>query len=325
MAESIIDAAFADDESRQLERYQRLAQISSDWFWETDENFIVIYMSESVKRITGYPPEKYVGVSRFDLVSDETKQTSEWKHHVQQVARREPIKNFEYKHVGTDNKVSYLRVNAIPLFGNGGKFKGYLGTTADITELIAARKRVEEINSKLVRRTSELEAAKWAAEQLSQTDALTGLTNRMKLDRVLLAEVNRTKRYNRALSIILMDIDHFKMVNDKLGHQMGDKVLQGVAATLRDNVRKVDIVGRWGGEEFMVICPETHGDDAWMIAEKLRGKLESWDLTRECVATGSFGVAELGADEDDADLVRKADKALYEAKSKGRNRVEMAG
>lgn len=158
-------------------------------------------------------------------------------------------------------------------------------------------------------------------EYSSSHDQLTGLYNRSKLDACLEREIDRSNRYGCPLSVILMDIDHFKMVNDKLGHQAGDTVLQDVAATIKASVRSVDIIGRWGGEEFLIVCPETSLESAAVLAEKLREMMESWDL-KSVKPTGSFGVAELGRGEDDNGLIRRADRALYAAKENGRNRVE---
>lgn len=184
----------------------------------------------------------------------------------------------------------------------------------DISELKETQNRLAEAHAELAFKNRELEA-------LSTTDKLTGLFNRMKLDEALANEVVRAERYEAPLSVILMDIDHFKMVNDKLGHQAGDKVLIDVAQKLQANMRVVDILGRWGGEEFLIISPETDISGAFTIAEKLRTDLESWDV--QCVsATGSFGVAEFTKGDDPAELLRKADRALYRAKEKGRNRVE---
>ncbi len=159
-------------------------------------------------------------------------------------------------------------------------------------------------------------------ERLSVKDRLTGLYNRMKLDMVLSDEIIRFKRYNNKLSLVILDIDYFKMVNDNFGHQAGDKVLRKTADSLRNNIRAVDIIGRWGGEEFLVICPETDLAGAKSIAEKLRITIKDQDVAENINVTASFGVAELAVDEEEEDFLRKADSALYRAKENGRNRVE---
>ncbi|MFA7555102.1 MAG: diguanylate cyclase [Spongiibacteraceae bacterium] len=160
-------------------------------------------------------------------------------------------------------------------------------------------------------------------EELSATDKLTGVYNRHKLDDTFISELIRFKRYLAPLSIIIMDIDFFKSVNDTYGHQVGDEVLKDVAHLSKNSLRPSDILGRWGGEEFLIICPETDLESTYILAEKLRSILESHEFVNVGNITASFGVttATIGASSDD--LIAQADDALYKAKSKGRNRVEM--
>ncbi|MGL1931837.1 MAG: transporter substrate-binding domain-containing protein [Desulfotalea sp.] len=182
-------------------------------------------------------------------------------------------------------------------------------------QLASARQQTQIAQNLLLIKNEEL-------RRQASTDRLTGLYNRLKLDQVLNSEVLRFVRYNSHLSVIILDIDYFKKVNDTLGHQAGDKVLQQMAATLRDNVREVDIVGRWGGEEFLIICPETNLVRAMILAENMRTKIEHQDMGKGVHITASFGIAELTKGEKEVDLIRKADNALYKAKEKGRNRIE---
>lgn len=164
-------------------------------------------------------------------------------------------------------------------------------------------------------RTAEL-------EKLSVTDRLTGLYNRVKLDSVFQDEFFRSNRYGRCCSVIIFDIDHFKSVNDIHGHIAGDAILTNVAELLRNNVRETDTVGRWGGEEFLVICPETDLDAAVIVAEKLRKIIANHTFKFVGRLTCSFGVAQLADEKNPDELLTKADAALYKAKNGGRNRVE---
>lgn len=159
---------------------------------------------------------------------------------------------------------------------------------------------------------------------LASTDGLTQLYNRMKLEDMLTAEVLRSKRHNRTLSVLVIDIDHFKEVNDNHGHQVGDMVLQQIAATIADAIRGSDTAGRWGGEEFIVLTPETDLDGAAELAEKIRERVADVVFSRIGVKTISIGVATLQEHEWEEDMIRRADEALYRAKESGRNRVERA-
>ena len=162
-------------------------------------------------------------------------------------------------------------------------------------------------------------------ERLADRDKLTGLYNRRKLDNALAQEVTRSERYNRPLSVIIIDIDHFKNVNDTYGHPVGDAVLAESAARLSGTLRTSDIAGRWGGEEFLIICPETTLNTAVVLAERLRADYAARAFPEVGELTASFGVAAHCHGLQAQDVVHRADRALYRAKNGGRNRVEREG
>jgi diguanylate cyclase (GGDEF)-like protein len=154
----------------------------------------------------------------------------------------------------------------------------------------------------------------------SGTDALTGLLNRRGLYRAFDVEVERARRYGHPLAAILFDLDHFKEVNDHFGHAAGDRLLRAMAQEVRRALRPTDLLGRWGGEEFVVLLPETALQSAVDVAERLRYLVAGlpWETGS---LTASFGVAECTATDNLGALLRRADRALYEAKRLGRNRV----
>ncbi|MCK5737356.1 MAG: GGDEF domain-containing protein, partial [Spirochaetaceae bacterium] len=152
-------------------------------------------------------------------------------------------------------------------------------------------------------------------------DELTGLFNRRYFDQKLQEEINRSARYGRSLSLILGDIDNFKSYNDDFGHQKGDEVLQAVSEMIRSSCRNSDTAARYGGEEVVIILPETDAEGARLVAEKARKLIEArGEDTAGRVVTISMGIASFGPDNDGpAELIAAADKALYKAKSAGRN------
>jgi len=189
---------------------------------------------------------------------------------------------------------------------------------------------LEVIRWKLREQQTDLEEAaitdrlKTELEHVALTDKLTGLANRRKLEDVSRDLLARKRRSKDVFSVIILDIDKFKSVNDTHGHQVGDEVLKSVAHVLKSELRDVDFVGRWGGEEFIVLCPTTSLMGAANVAEKLRAAMEMHDFPVVKRKTASFGVAEVAGDETLDQAVTRADAALYRAKENGRNRVELA-
>ena len=158
-------------------------------------------------------------------------------------------------------------------------------------------------------------------KRLSEEDYLTKLYNRRKIHEIIETEIVRSRRYNSPFAVLLLDIDDFKKINDTFGHNTGDKVLVQLSCILRLTVRESDIAGRWGGEEFLVICPETSIDGAISLAEKLRKNIDNNKFEDAGNITASIGVASIQHDDNVKSLVHRADKALYSAKKAGKNRV----
>ena len=169
---------------------------------------------------------------------------------------------------------------------------------------------------------SELKKTQKELERLSVTDQLTGIFNRTRLDSVLEYEVNAAVRNKHKFSVIMADIDNFKMVNDTYGHQVGDEVLKTMVAILHGRVRLSDTLGRWGGEEFLIICPHTTLESAMQLAERLRRHVAEIQFPEVGQKTASFGVACYREGDQAEDVMKRADDALYRAKENGRNRVE---
>ena len=193
----------------------------------------------------------------------------------------------------------YLSCDAVPIYNHGKKLVAVIETLHDLTE----RKKMEE-----------------ALTRLATTDTLTGIYNRGKIKESLRQEIARATRYASPLSILLFDIDDFKKINDSLGHSMGDQVLKEIAATVGKQIRGTDVLGRWGGDEFIVLCPGIVADRAAVIVEKLRQQIEELPLG----ITISCGLAGYRSGESIAALINRTDKALYAAKSAGRNVVRVA-
>ncbi len=204
------------------------------------------------------------------------------------------------------------------------EYIGRLHIFEDITE----RKQLEY---SLEQARLEAERAKEEAERLAYTDYLTGLYNRRAFISMLKMEVDRAKRKKEKLSLILLDVDNFKEINDTYGHLAGDKVLQEISQIISSNLRTYDFVGRYGGEEFIICLPDTSEGQALTIAERIRGLIADTtviipDLEKAIHITVSMGITSWAPEEDgELDmLIKKADAELYEAKKMGRNKVCLA-
>lgn len=196
------------------------------------------------------------------------------------------------------HKFALPRAGLPPLLG---------GIALDVTERKQAEMELKTLNARL--------------KLLATTDQLTELANRRQITESLHQEIDRGQRYDKKFSIIMADIDHFKSINDQYGHQAGDSVLKQFADILTSQVRAVDTPGRWGGEEFLIICPETSLEGASNLAELIRQRVEQHDFGLPHHITASFGVAASKRNSTADSLMKSADDALYQAKAQNRNCV----
>ena len=178
------------------------------------------------------------------------------------------------------------------------------------TELLSLNKKLMESNIH--------------SERLATTDSLTSLSNRYFFEQKLKSEAARAKRFNEALSLVMFDLDYFKPINDAYGHEKGDLVLIQVAEIVRENTREIDTSVRWGGDEFILLLPNTSLDKAVKVAEKIRQLISDAMVKLNLNVTASFGVAKWNQDEEPSRLIIQADKGLYESKNAGRNMVAVS-
>lgn len=257
----------------------------------------IIGASSAFCRVSGYKLSELQGQKRALLRHPDT--LKETHKNLWQTIQSGHIWRGEMRNRKKSGEGYWIKIVITPHFDVEGNIINYTEISQDIT----AQKEIEI---------------------LSITDALTQLYNRRKIDQILEQEMDLFNRHQQNFSVILLDLDHFKQVNDIYGHQVGDHVLTETAACLSTHTRKIDYTGRWGGEEFLIILTGTDAFGAGVIAEKLRSVINQHDFHPVKQLSASFGVAQCQEDESIIKLISRVDSALYKAKDEGRNRVSIS-
>jgi diguanylate cyclase (GGDEF)-like protein/PAS domain S-box-containing protein len=289
------------------EKFRQLVESTSDWIWEMDKDGRYQYASPQIEAIMGYRPEEMIGRTPFEMMP-KVEAERLCRVFVELVNSAAPIIQLESKNVHKEGRKVVLETSGTPFLNQRGEVEGYRGVNRDVTQ----RKRMED----------EL-------RRLASHDSLTGLYNRQVLQERVQEEVARADRYQRSLAAFMIDIDHFKMVNDTYGHSAGDDVLKAVAEVLINSLRKTDFVARYGGEEFVVLLLEADLKSAAKHAERVRAAISQHPFRikngRLLRISSSIGVASFPqCASDGQSLLAVADAALYNAKHSGRNRVMTA-
>ncbi|MBU1990119.1 diguanylate cyclase [bacterium] len=261
----------------------------------TDINGNITHVSDAFCKLTGYKKEELIGQNHNIFQTMHTSQ--ETYKDLWESIKDKKIWSGEFRDRKKDGSFYWVNTVITPTLAKNGEIENFNAISQDITD-------------------------KKIAQQLSITDPLTQIYNRLHLENVFAQELERAKRYKGIFSIIMLDIDLFKDINDNYGHDVGDKILIQIVEILNKNIRSTDILGRWGGEEFLIICPEMDLSGAKTLAEKLRQKIEEFDFGLAENQTCSFGLTQYNRfDTSSNEIVKRADNALYEAKRSGRNRV----
>lgn len=273
----------------------------------------IVAVNQKAADSLGYEVRELIGKPYEELIPQDERAAA--AGNFGELATREMTPLFDRTFVRKDGSRFQVEFNAATVRDENGKLLYFQGVARDVTE----RKRVEE----------QLHHALHTMETLAMEDPLTGLLNRRALRDHAEAEWHRARREGKPLSAMLIDIDNLKKANDSKGHEMGDRVIMELAKTIQSSKRPYDWVGRWGGDEFLVVLPGANLEEAKTVAERVCKRYAEINWIRELggVAMASLGIACFsGRKEDETnldELISQADKALYQAKTKGKNRVEV--
>ena len=291
------------NKTEELNFFRLFSNLTYSWeWWKTSEKGYV-YVTSSCERITGYRPDEFY--ANPDLMEKIVHHDwlKIWQSHTHIRLEDGELQTIDFKIVTADGVEKWIR-HICQFIKLDSGISGVRSSNTDVT----IRKRMEE-----------------KLHTLAMHDPLTGLANRRLMIEHLKQEKNRSLRTGTRTSIIMSDIDLFKTFNDKYGHEQGDHLLKNFADILNKNVRAQDVVSRWGGDEFLILLPDTLQKNAYNIAQKLRNIIENTAFIcngQSVKITMSFGVSEYGSDSEYNVYIGKADENLYKAKNRGRNTVE---
>jgi len=309
---------------KKAEQYSRLQQVALESASEaiviTDATGAIEWANPAFTTLTGYELKEVLGMNPRILKSgmmDVAFYRTLWSTILDGQKWSGELWNLR-----KDGNVYCEEMHIAPVRAVNESISNFVAVKHDITERKHAEGEAERAKEGLQLLNRELTAANEHISKISQTDALTGLANRRTLDERMRYEMARADRLGCGFSVILGDLDHFKSINDEFGHLVGDRVLVATAGVLAEQARPYDLPARFGGEEFMVLLPESTLADAMAIAQRIRSAISGVavpDLTRQI--TMSLGISTWRLGDTLGALVGRADAALYQAKGRGRNRV----
>jgi diguanylate cyclase (GGDEF)-like protein/PAS domain S-box-containing protein len=283
------------------ERFRSLTELSTDTYWEQDEQFRFTSMSGTSSERVNARSFTTIGKKRWEQ-NYINMNADQWAEHIAALEAHKPFRDMELCRLDETGKNVWISISGEPVFDASGAFNGYRGVGKDITE----RKRAEE-----------------RIQHLASHDALTSLPNRVMFGEVLNIAIQNAQRYNRRFAVLFIDLDRFKIINDTLGHEAGDKLLKEMGTRLSETVRSSDVVARLGGDEFVVLVQEvSEPKQMETVARKILSALAKPMLIQgqECGVTASIGICMYPSDaQEEQSLMKNADIAMYRAKEEGKN------
>lgn len=290
--------------------YKVILDKIKDGVYFTDKNRKILYWNKGAEELTGYKKEDIIGKYCYDNILKHIDENGKelclkdcplaWT-----IKTGTPHQAEVYFHHKDGHRVPAI-IYCAPIFNNKNELVGAVEIFRDNSYVKSLRERIIQL------------------EQAALLDDLTKLSNRRFLELIIMTKILETKRYHRSYGVIFIDVDNFKMINDTFGHNIGDRVLMMVASTLRSNVRFYDTVGRWGGDEFVLVIELKDEEDLKNITYKLRNLVEKSFLTiddKKIQTTLSIGATTIKEKDTIESVINRADSLMYESKKRGKNNI----
>lgn len=295
----MVDVTTQVEDRQRLEIFARVVEQTGDLVKITDREGRLVFVNQALQDKTGYTASEMLG-KKPSLLKSELQDPEKAKQLWQTITAGEVYQNRIINRC-KDGSTYYEETTISPVFNQHGAIEYYVSTGKDVSDQVVMQQQLNE---------------------LAMKDALTHLYNRRHLSMVLEAEIKRADRYGSQFGVVMFDVDHFKEVNDTFGHDVGDEVLCLMAEAVSDDIRETDQLGRWGGEEFLLIALGLNQARTDLLAEKIRKLIAQTQFPVAGRVTVSIGATSYHPGEGEMMLLKRADQALYLAKKKGRNRVE---
>lgn len=308
-----------DKHSNLLSEYKKAVDLSNI-VSKTNPKGLITYANDKFCEISGYKREELIGKAH-NLIRHPSMPSSVFKELWDTIKNKKTWQGL-ITNLRKDGRSYVVHSTIVPILDIDGDIVEFIAIRNDVTEFENTKEQLGTLNKAMKHKVDELYSMAQNLEQQASIDILTGIFNRMKFEEYFDLEVQKAKMHRNPLSIILLDIDDFKKVNDTFGHDEGDEVIKSISNLLTKNVRGTDTLSRWGGEEFVILLPSTSLEQAKIVANNLRKIIfdHDFNIPQQKISC-SFGVAIYNPEDTKEKLFKRVDKILYKAKNSGKNIV----
>lgn len=308
-----------DDDSNLLNEYKKAVDLSNI-VSKTNPKGIITYVNDKFCEVSGYKREELIG-KPHNVVRHPTMPSSTFQELWNTIKNKKAWSGL-ITNLRKDGRNYTVHSTIVPILDIDGDIVEFIAIRNDVTEFEQAKEQLSTLNKAMKHKVDELYSMAQTLEQQASIDVLTGVFNRMKFEEFFDLEFQKAKMQRTQLSIILLDIDNFKHVNDTFGHDIGDNILKSITKLISHNIRSTDTLSRWGGEEFVILLPATPLEQAKIVANNLKKIISNYQFESiHYQTTCSFGVAICNDEDDKESLFKRVDTVLYKAKRNGKNMV----